>query len=53
MSDISQYLRFLLYTGWSDLIDSRWKEKVHQELLERFPEMSEEEWHRVESVLFV
>jgi len=52
MTDISGYLRYLLDTGWSDLIDIRWKEKVHQELSERFPEMSEDEWHRVVNVVF-
>ena len=52
MTDISRYLRFLQDSGWSDLIDSRWKEQVHHELLERFPEMSDGEWRVIEDVLF-
>ena len=43
MLDISFYLRFLQNAGWTDLIDRRLKAQVHQELLELFPEMCEEE----------
>ena len=53
MLDISRYLFFLQNAGWSDLIDPRWKAQVYQELSEQFPEMSEEEWCKVERVVFV
>ena len=51
--NISKYLRFLEKDGWSDLIDERWKEDVRNALIEHFPGMTEEEWNRVESVVFI
>ena len=51
--NISKYLRFLENDGWSGLIDERWKEVVRKTLAERFPEMTGEEWNRIETVAFL
>ena len=51
--NISKYLFFLEKKGWSDLIDERWKEDVRKTLIERFPEMTGEEWNRIEMVVFI
>lgn len=51
--DISKYLRFLEKQGWSDLIDERWKDDVKNELLVKCPKMKDDEWERLESVLFI
>lgn len=50
---ISKYLKFLQDEGWSDLIDSRWEDQVKQSLLEKFLEMTKEEWDRIADDLFV
>ena len=50
--DISKYLIFLEEAGWSELICTQWKEKVQQELLSQFPDMTEEEWKRICEVVF-
>lgn len=51
--NISKYLRYLQKEGWSDLICRRWKEQVYEELIQTFPNMSEEEWNRVEKDVFI
>ena len=51
--NISRYLKFLQKEGWSDLICRRWKDRVYEELIKKFPNMSEEEWKRLEKVLFI
>ena len=51
--DISKYLLFLTNQGWSDLIDSWWKVQVYQELVAKYPNMSEPEWKQIENVLFI
>lgn len=51
--DISKYLGFLQRQGWSDLIDERWKDDVKDELLEKYPNMKDDEWERIERVLFI
>ena len=35
--NISQYLKFLKKAGWSDLICRRWKDRVYEELIQKFP----------------
>jgi len=51
--DISKYLKFLSREGWSDLIDERWKEDVKNELLNKYPSLSEQEWKRISDVVFM
>ena len=51
--DIRKYLLYLTDEGWSDLIDSRWKEQVYQELIARYPDMNESEWEQIKNVLFI
>ena len=50
---ISKYLKFLMKEGWSDLICHRWKDQVYSELTQRFPNISEEEWMRIEKDVFI
>ena len=50
---ISQYLKYLEKEGWSDLICHRWKDQVYSELIQRFPNMSEEEWKRFAKDVFI
>lgn len=50
--DISKYLKYLDEDGWSELIDERWKEKVRQTLLAKFPDMRDEEWIQIFEVVF-
>ena len=52
-SDVSKYLKYLDESGWTELIEDRWKDEVHQELISVFPEMTPEEWNQIESVIFV
>lgn len=52
--NIRKYLRFLHdEDGWSDLIDSRWKDEVKDVLNNKFPEITEDEWKVLESILFL
>ncbi len=51
--DISKYLQILDDEGWSELIDSRWKDKVKLTLTSHFPDMTEEEWNALVDVSFV
>jgi hypothetical protein len=52
--NIGKYPRFLHdEDGWSDLIDSRWKDEVKETLIRKFPEMTEDEWKVLESILFL
>lgn len=52
--NIGKYIRFLHdEDGWSDLIDSRWKEEVKDVLNKKFPEITEDEWKVLESILFL
>ena len=39
---VSKALQFLETSGWSDLIDNRWKKKVTDDLKNAFPEMNKE-----------
>lgn len=50
---ISKYLKYLEKEGWSDLICHRWKDQVYSELIQRFPNMSDEEWKRIEKDVFI
>lgn len=50
--NISKYLKYLQKEGWSDLICRRRKDKVYEELILKFPNMSEEEWKHVEKDVF-
>lgn len=52
--NIRKYLRFLHdEDGWSDLIDSHWKDEVKDVLNKKFPEMTDNEWNVLESFLFI
>ena len=53
MTDVSKHLKYLSDSGWSDLIDSRWKEQVKAELIDKFPDMSERKWGEIERVVFI
>lgn len=50
--DIRKYLVYLDEDGWSELIDSRWKDEVKEMLLAKFPDMTDEEWEQISSVVF-
>lgn len=52
--NIGKYIRFLHdEDGWSDLIDSRWKDEVKDVLTKKFPGMTDFEWNVLEDVLFI
>lgn len=51
--DISMYLQFLSNTGWSEIIDVRWKHEVKKSLMTNFPQMTDEEWMEIENVIFL
>lgn len=52
--NIRKYLRFLHdEDGWSDLIDSRWKDEVKDVLIKKFPNMTDVEWNVLEDILFI
>lgn len=50
---ISNYLKYLEKEGWSELICHRWKDQVYSELIQRFPNMSDEEWKCIEKDVFI
>ena len=50
---IGAYLTYLDQQGWSELIDERWKKDVHNELKNKFPDMSNEEWNYICEFLFL
>lgn len=50
--DIRKYLSHLAEEGWTELIDIRWKDEVKQTLLDRFPQMTEDEWECISEVVF-
>lgn len=52
--NIRKYIRFLHdEDGWSDLIDSRWKDEVKDVLNKKFPNMTDVEWNVLEDILFI
>lgn len=52
--NIGKYIRFLHdEDGWSDLIDSRWKDEVKDVLNKKFPGMTDFEWNVLEDILFL
>jgi len=51
--NISKYLQILDDEGWSELIDSRWKEEVKLTLTSHFPNMTDEEWDVIVDVSFI
>ena len=51
--NIGKYLKHLQVEGWSDLVCIKWKDQVYQELIQKFPDMSEQEWQRIEKAIFV
>ena len=42
MITIKDCLLYLEQQGWSDLIDSRWEQKVIEELKNKFPDVSDD-----------
>ena len=50
---VSNCLRYLEETGWSDLIDSRWEDKVVEELRQQFPDITDEVLVRVLNLVLV
>ena len=50
--DIKKYLICLDEEGWSELIDSSWKDEVKKTLLVKFPDMTNEEWEQISSFVF-
>ena len=50
--EIGRYLICLEEDGWSKLIDSRWKDEIKETLLAKFPDMTNEEWIQISSVVF-
>jgi hypothetical protein len=50
---VTKALQYLVGSGWSDLIDKRWKKKVTNELKDAFPDMNKTTLeHVLECVLF-
>ena len=50
--DIRKYLIYLEEDGWSEMIDSRWKEEVRETLAAKFPDMTYDEWCQISDVVF-
>lgn len=50
---VSEALLYLEEQGWSDLIDSRWKEDVINEIKNKFPNISDEELNEVLNLVLV
>ncbi len=51
--NISKYLKHLQVEGWSDLVCLKWEDQVYKELIQKFPDMSEQEWQRIEKAIFI
>jgi hypothetical protein len=51
--EVNKCLRYLDNAGWSDLIDSRWKEDVVKELKHNFPNISDEVIEKVLELVLV
>ena len=53
-NNVRKYLRFLHdEDGWSDLIFKRWKDEVKDVLTKKYPDMTENEWKILESIIFI
>jgi len=50
---VSEALLHLEEQGWSDLIDSRWKEDVINEIKNKFPNIPDEELNEVLNLVLV
>ena len=50
---IQDALLYLETQGWSDLIDSRWKEDVINEIKDKIPNISDEELNEVLNLVLV
>lgn len=53
LNEVSKCLQYLEDAGWSDLIDSRWKNQVTDELMKQFPNISDEVLARVLNLVLV
>ena len=40
--EVNKCLRYLDNAGWSDLIDSRWRNKVIEDIISEFPQVDDE-----------
>lgn len=50
---VSNCLSYLEDAGWSDLIDSRWEDKVVEELRTQFPDITDEVLVKVLNLVLV
>lgn len=53
LNEVSKCLQYLEDAGWSDLIDSRYKNQVTDELIKQFPNISDEVLTRVLNLVLV
>lgn len=50
VTDVLQYISDI---GWSDLIDSRWREELIKDILDGFPDILEDELNEILNVVLI
>lgn len=50
---VSEILKYLEDSGWSTLIDGRWKAKVSSDIVSKFPNLDEETLNYVLNLILV
>jgi hypothetical protein len=50
---ITDVLQYISDIGWSDLIDSRWREELIKDILDGFPDILEDELNEILNVVLI
>lgn len=53
MTNTKDVLEYISEIGWTDLIDSRWKDKLTKDILEGFPDILEDELEEVLNIVLI
>ena len=53
MTNTKDVLEYISDLGWTDLIDSRWREKLTIDILEGFPDIVEDELEEVLNIVLI
>lgn len=53
MTNTKDVLEYISDLGWTDLIDSRWREKLIDDIFEGFPDIYEDELEEVLNIVLI
>lgn len=53
MTNTKDVLEYISDLGWTDVIDSKWREKLIKDILEGFPDIVEDELEEVLNIVLI